>query len=126
MLSGLVSQRPAGRRLRRQTLEDGARSLTDSAKRATPGRRRKIRRATTYTISDRGGETRARVGINIGSKRNKAPHAVWIIKGTRLRATKNGANRGRIKGDDFFTRAIRRGRAAAIDKMQESLNQQVE
>lgn len=61
------------------------------------------------------GSLTARVGTNVGIKRPRQTYnAAWHTMGTKIRVTKAGKNRGRMKGgNDFHSRARSKGGTAA-------------
>ena len=107
------------KRIARQATRSGMAVVQKSLKAAAPDK------ATRKSIGSRqkrqkGLLASAKVGINIGKKRNKrVPTALWTTLGTVRRQTKSGANRGSIQAHDFIPGAFASSTAACQAKMAE-------
>ena len=122
-LSSLRTDQPVGSRIAGRVVGSGARKLKQLIQREAPDR--KLRRAVGSRRVTSNGDIRAKAGLNVGRKRNAAPLAHIRTLGTKRRRTRKGANRGRIKANDFVASATRSAVQPVTAEMQDTLNKEL-
>lgn len=103
-----------GRKYVRKAVTEATKSFKQDLRRATPkatGVMRKGIRSSFKMKSSGAGFFKLRIGFD----RSKAPHALLIEEGTKLRRTKSGANRGRV-APQHFLRGLTNAQARAISQ----------
>lgn len=59
----------------------------------------------------------AKVGLNVGNRKNTAPHAHFYVLGTKTRQTKLSRNRGRVSPRRFVRGSVQAGRGQILGAM---------
>lgn len=75
------------------------------------------------------GEFRVVIGANVGKKRsnkNNAPHAAFIGSGTKVRATKAGANRGAMPPNSYINTATNFAAGPAIQALERGVKAEID
>lgn len=124
----LQDTHPRGARIVAGSLRAGSTYLGREIRKAAPkGKTKLIRKAVASRVKRRRGKLTAKVGLNVGRKRNTAPHAHLVTLGTEERTTADGRSRGAIKPGNAFVRlTANRHRREAVDRMRQRFNQQLE
>lgn len=113
-----------GRKILAPTVRAGAPPLARAMRRRAPGKT--LRKAIGSRVRRRRGELTAKVGLNVGGKKNRAPQAHLLTLGTKRRQTQSGGNRGMIRSNDWVRTAAREGQAKALEAMQKKLKQRLD
>jgi hypothetical protein len=130
MLS-LLEKRDA-KRIGRSAMVAGLGELRKSIKRETPkGPTRTLYRSigSRFAKSRKTKQMAAKVGVNVGKKRNSksfAPHAAMVTIGTTQRKNKSGANRGSVDGNNFVERGVNFGLHKVLPAMIAKAKKQLE
>lgn len=102
---------------RTHALRSGGRSMAATMRMVAPrGKTLNLWNSIGSRVVRRNGQLVSEVGPNL--RRFSAPHAHLVIRGTKIRRNKRGANRGRMRRNDFVAEAFRIGSAAAINTME--------
>ena len=117
------TDQPRGSRLAGTVVSAGARKLKTLIQRSAPDR--KLRNAVGSRRVIARGEITAKAGMNVGRKRNRAPLAHIRLLGTKNRRTRSGANRGRIKGNNFVATTTQTAAGPVTAEMQTTLNDEL-
>lgn len=106
------------RRLARSALGAGLREMSKRIRAAAPkGTRIKKSVSDRMKKSRRTGQHEAKSGLNVGRKKDTAPHAHFFTLGTADRETKDGRKRGRVIANRFVRQAIEQGGTAVVAAM---------
>ena len=118
------TDQPRGSRIAGTVVAAGAHRLKRGIQQEAPDR--KLRNAVGSRRVITRGTITAKAGINVGRKRNTAPWAHVRTLGTKVRRTRSGANRGRIKGDNFVATATQSAAGPVSAEMQDTLNEELQ
>lgn len=111
----------ATKRVARVGLNAGLTVIASAQRRSTPvGKNKRLKRAIGKRLKKnrQNGIHEAKAGINVAKKGNKrAPHGPIVALGTRMRKTRTGANRGRVRVNNWIQRATLAARPRTLQTM---------
>lgn len=120
-----VHDEKLGKRVMTPVFRAGGTAIAKQVRRRAPGK--SLRRSVGSKLRRRKGQLSVKAGLNVGKKGGKRLHQAHLLTiGTKRRQTRSGANRGRVKEDDFVAVAAKEAQGKAVEKMQTKLNQRLD